>query len=158
MKKCKPTSIEGPEPVAYHMGSWWEDRKREIADMGRGQLESQLREAGIRVAGEDRPMLWLRWRLALANQAEALAERGLELTEGNIRASKTLDASETVPYWLVDVFYDIRARDRENEKARRELAQAKDKAASREEAEEREEARNGNEGRQASSQESRYRL
>lgn len=117
-------------PLAVVRGEFWAERKVEIAEMGRVQLERELRERGL-LSEPGLPMLYLRWRLSYVNMIEFYTERDVEVPQAVLRNSKRVEDAEKGPwpYDLLDIFYDARAIERERAKFSASLEQAIEKDA-----------------------------
>lgn len=116
-------------PFAVLRGEWWEDRKRELAKMNRGQLQNALEELGIPQpieARKDDPtppsmrwdsMLWLRLRLAGEEQIQFHLDRNEPVPDSMRHRMVLMDkAPGWVPVWSTNIFYDV--DNKKGEKAR----------------------------------------
>jgi hypothetical protein len=121
-------------PLAVIAGEYWQDRKAEIAAMGRAALEQALGDAGVLTEDDAGActMLWLRKRLAYVGQVEFYLERSLQPPEAVLERAAELDKQNGVTEpWEVDFFRDARATAQEEADYREALAgaQARKKAA-----------------------------
>ena len=110
-------------PISVVLGEWYEERKLEVAAMGRVALEKALVAAGVMREDEKEmgwEMLWLRQRLMYAGVTAFYAERGLEVPEATRGHIAVMDAKRgKMPKWAVDYFRDARAADKDERESKR---------------------------------------
>lgn len=113
---------QGLPPFDVLRGEWWAERRRELADAGRRELEQYLDERGIRHEASE--MYWLRMRCAYAGMLEFYADHGAEVPPRMLGRVAELDRRRPRAQRRteVDIFRDLRAVVRQQEAANEEAA------------------------------------
>jgi hypothetical protein len=106
-RRPRDPDAKTPTPFAVLRGEWWEDRKVELSEMNRRQLQSELDERGIGVAPEA-DLYWMRMRLAYAEQIQFHLERSEPVPDRMLTACYALDARRPAVRRAdeVNIFYD----------------------------------------------------
>ena len=97
-------------PFSLLLNEWWDSRKSELAKLNRLQLERRLDELNLPIPPSDvspsMRNLWMRLRIARAEQIIFHEERGVAVPTSMILISHSMDEHPgLLPPWSVNIFY-----------------------------------------------------
>jgi len=111
-RKQRDPDEKTPTPFLVLLGEFWDDRKRELAALTRRQLEAALEIRGIPLptvfTQDHTDLLWMRLRLAYAEQIDFYLERGQIVPVKMQGRADIMDLEPgLLPPWSVNIFFDI---------------------------------------------------
>jgi hypothetical protein len=111
-RRAVDPDAKSPTPFCVIYGEWWNDRREELSHMTRKQLEAALDELDLPIPGpEFQPhirMLWMRLRLAYAEQIEFHRERNVVPPANMLARAASFDRYPgRLPAYQPNIFWDV---------------------------------------------------